>query len=216
MGILNMGPAAGIGLIVYFRGLNAAFTGNPALRNDGPSGDPHPADILRGFLAASTVRQLSFDGATAWADAIEQETEKDVRQIRIAGAPVSLDRAKRCCDVVAHVIAARPMQALNNHSMIDIQNWRNIDETIMRELQLSLVTNTPINPSREAGIFAAHIVAAAAMAALEGKVSIANIFQRMQTVLKKMHDSNPSWGPLFVVHPGSIFRDFMYVRTAAE
>ena len=126
-----MGPAAGIGLIVYFRGLNAAFNGNPTLRNDGPSGDPHPADILRGFLAASTVRQLSFDGAIAWADAIERETEKDVRQIRIAGVPVTLDRAKRCSDVVSHIIAARPMQALNNHSLIDIQNWRNTDEAIM-------------------------------------------------------------------------------------
>ena len=216
MGILNMGPAAGIGLIVYFRGLNAASTGRPMLRNEGSADDPHPVDILRGFLAAAVVRQLSFDGAVAWADAIEQETEKDVRQIRIDGVPVSLDRAKRCCEVVASVIAAHPMRALNNHSLIEIQNWRNTDEAIMRELQLSLVTNTPIHASREAGIFAAHVVAAAAMAALEGKVSIANIFQRMLTVLKKMHDSNPSWGPLFVAHPGSIFRDFMYVRTAAE
>ena len=87
MGILNMGPAAGIGLVVYFRGLNAAFSGVATLRNDGPDGDPHPADILRGFLAAATVRLLSFDGAAAWADAIEQETEKDVTQIRIAACP---------------------------------------------------------------------------------------------------------------------------------
>jgi len=33
MGILNMGPAAAIGIIAYFRGLNAAFTGKPKLRN---------------------------------------------------------------------------------------------------------------------------------------------------------------------------------------
>ena len=95
MGILNMGPAAGIGLIVYFRGLNAAFTGSATLRNDGPSRDPHPADIMRGFVAAAVVRRLSFDGAVAWADAIDQETMKDVRQIRIAGVPVSVDRAQR-------------------------------------------------------------------------------------------------------------------------
>lgn len=36
----------------------------------------------------------------------------------------------------------------------------------------------------------------------------------MIAVLKKMHDANPSWGPLFVTHPGSIFRDFTYVRIA--
>jgi hypothetical protein len=214
MGILNMGPAAGIGLVVYFRGLNAAFTGNPTLRNEGSSDDPHPADILRGFLAAATVRLLSFGGAVSWADAIERETEKDLRQIRIAGVPISVDRAKRSCEVVANVIAAHPMRALNDHSLIDIQNWRNTDEAIMRELQQSLVTNIPINASREAGIYAAHVVAAAAVAALEGKITIANIFQRMIAVLKKMHDANPSWGPLFVAHPGSIFRDFTYVRSS--
>ena len=107
------------------------------------------------------------------------------------------------------------MRALNNHSLIDIQNWRNTDEAIMRELQQSLVTNSPISTSREAGIFAAHVVAAAAISALEGNIAIANIFQRMIAVLKKMHDANASWGPLFVVHPGSIFRDFMYVRSDA-
>jgi hypothetical protein len=216
MGILNMGPAAGIGLVVYFRGLNAAFTGLASLRNDGPNEDPHPADILRGFLAAATVRLLSFDGAVAWAEAIEQETETDVRQIRLGGVPISVDRAKRSCEIVANVIAAHPMHALNDHSLIDIQNWRNTDEAIMQELQQSLVTNAPVNASREAGVYAAHVVAAAAVAALEGKITIANIFQRMIAVLKKMHDANPSWGPLFVTHPGSIFRDFTYLRVAAR
>jgi hypothetical protein len=216
MGILNMGPAAGIGLVVYFRGLNATFTGRPVLRNDGPISDPHPADILRGFLAAATVRVLSFDGAPAWADVIDQETEKDVTQIRVGGVPISLDRAKRSCEIVANVIAAMPMQALNNHSLIDIQNWRNADEDIMQELQRSLVTNSPIDASREAGIFAAHVVAGATLSALAGEATIANVFQRMIAVLKKMHDANASWGPLFVTHPGSIFRDFTYVRSAAQ
>ena len=61
LGILNMGPAAGIGLIGYFRGLNAAGPRRePKLRNKGPLKDVHPADILRGYLAASTVRLLRF------------------------------------------------------------------------------------------------------------------------------------------------------------
>jgi hypothetical protein len=171
---------------------------------------------LRGFLAAATVRVLSFDGAPAWADVIDQETEKDVTQIRVGGVPISLDRAKHSCEIVANVIAAMPMQALNNHSLIAIQNWRNADEDIMQELQRSLVTNSPIDASRESGIFAAHVVAAAALSALAGEATIANIFQRMIAVLKKMHDANASWGPLFVVHPGSIFRDFTYMRTISQ
>jgi hypothetical protein len=31
----------------------------------------------------------------------------------------------------------------------------------------------------------------------------------MKGVLKTMHDSNASWGPLFVIHPGNIARDFI-------
>src|SRR5215470_1522950 len=39
LGILNMGPSPAIGLIGYFRALNAAFGGGPTLRNSGPSND---------------------------------------------------------------------------------------------------------------------------------------------------------------------------------
>lgn len=97
-------------------------------------------------------------------------------QIRIGGVPISVERAKRSCEIVSNVIVAHPMHALNNHSLIDIQNWRNTDEAIMQELQQSLVTNTPVSASREAGVYAAHVVAAAVVAALEGKITIANIF----------------------------------------
>jgi len=95
LGILNMGPAPAIGLIGFFRGLNAAFTGNATLRNTGPSNDPHPADIVRGFLAAATVRQLEFSDASAWGDVIEAETQKDVNTIRLAGKNVSTEAGPR-------------------------------------------------------------------------------------------------------------------------
>jgi hypothetical protein len=216
MGILNMGPAAGIGLIVYFRALNQAFGGNAGLRNDGPGSDPHPADILRGFLAAATVRLLSFDGAADWAQAIEAETLKDVKQIRINGVPITVERARRSCDIVANTIAATPMTALGGHALIEIQNWRNQDEDIVRELQRSLVTATPIDSSRAHGVYAAHVVAGAALAALSGAGTVQNIFNRMVAVLKVMHDANTSWGPLFVAHPGTISRDLTWVRSRSE
>jgi len=89
-----------------------------------------------------------------------------------------------------------------------------IEEEILYPAVREAIEKDELNAIREAGIYAAHVVAAAAIAALEGKITIANIFQRMIAVLKKMHDANPSWGPLFVMHPGSIFRDFTYTRIA--
>ena len=79
-----MGPAAGIGLIGYFRGLNAASGRPPKLRNEGGLG-PHPADILRGYLAAHTVRLLSFGEANDWAQIIETETNKDLSTVILGG-----------------------------------------------------------------------------------------------------------------------------------
>jgi hypothetical protein len=214
MGILNMGPAAAIGLAIYFRGLNAAFGGQARLRNEGPASDSHPADILRGFLAASTVRLLSFDGAAAWAEAIDRETMKDVTQIRVAGVPITVERAKRSCEIVAHALAATRMAALNGHSLIEIQDWRNRDEEIVAAITPALLTNSPVSMEHQSGIYAAHVVAAAALAAAAGAAPIGNIFQRMLGVLKTMHDANAAWGPLFVAHPGTISRHIAYVRHA--
>ena len=209
MGILNMGPAAAIGMVVYFRGWNATID-KPRLSNLGDPTDMHPADILRGFVAASTVRMLSFAGAADWADVIERETEKDVEQIKVGEIPVSIDRAKRSCEIVASTLATARMASLNHHALIEIQNWRDRDEDIVRELQEKLLRNAPVVGSREDGIYAAHVVAASALTALAGKKSVASIFKWMLKVLKTMHDSNPSWGPLYVAHPGDVVRHFVH------
>jgi beta-phosphoglucomutase-like phosphatase (HAD superfamily) len=214
MGILNMGPAAGIGVIAFFRGWNAT-QGEAKLSNVGDQDDPHPADILRGFVAASTVRLLSFAGAPDWADLIERETEKDVTQIKIGRIPLSIERAKQSCEIVANTLAASRMKALNQHALIDIQNWRDEDEAIVQALQSALLTGAPISASHETGIYAAHVVAAAALAALAGKAKVPTVFKRMLDVLKRMHDANAAWGPLFVAHPGDIARDFFRLRRKA-
>lgn len=207
LGILNMGPAAGIGLIGFFRGWNATV-GAAKLSNVGELDDLHPADILRGFLAASTVRLLSFGGALDWADLIERETERDVTDIRIGKDSISLDRAKQSCEIVAKTLAATRMSSLSQHAFIEIQNWRDEDEAIVRQLEAALLRGAPIGASHATGIYAAHVVAAAAMAALAAKAEVPVLFGRMLEVLKKMHDQNPSWGPLFVAHPGDISRHF--------
>jgi len=215
LGILNMGPAAGIGLIAYFRGLNAAFTGVAALRNDGPSRDLHPADILRGFLAASTVRLLEFQGAGVWADALEAETAKDVGEIRLASTKVTEQEARHSAEIVASTLVRAEVASLEKHALGDIQTWRDSDEEIVQNLRRVLTGAEPLPSNIASGIYAAHVVAAAVNAALAQGADIAAIFDRMITVLKMMHDANPSWGPLFVAHPGNVSAHRAYVRAAA-
>jgi hypothetical protein len=210
-GILNMGPAAGIGLIGFFRGLNAAFGFGAKLRNVGPGSDEHPADIVRGFLAAATVRMLEFSDAAAWANLIEQQTEKDLATIRLAGKTVDVKTARKSAEIVARVIVTHPMKNLESHALGDIQTWRDSDEEIVQQLISSLETANAIPSTLPGKIYAAHMVAAATTAALRQDANIPALFQRMLDLLKAKHDTNPTFGPLLVRHPGNIRRDRAYV-----
>ncbi|MFY0543550.1 hypothetical protein [Brevibacillus sp. H7] len=213
LGILNMGPAAGIGLIGYFRGLRAAYSGSPTLSNVGPEDAPHPADILRGYLAAATVRLLEFDGADVWADLIEAETDKDLSVIRLGRKIVTPEEARRSASIVASVVVHAKMQSLDNHALGEIQNWCNQDESIVAQLRALLSSEGPLSTDDYTrGFYAAHVVAAAVVEAVSKGARIPVIFERMLAVLKSMHDANPSWGPLYVVHPGNLLPDTVYSK----
>jgi hypothetical protein len=211
LGILNMGPAAGIGLVGYFRGLNAAFTGAATLRNLGPGDDPHPADILRGYLAAATVRRLEFADAGAWADVIERETDRDVSGIVLEDVAVTREVARTSAELVAQAIVTTPMASLENHALGEIQSWRDRDEAIVEALGESLTTATPIPSDLAGGVYAAHLVAAATTGALRQGANLPVLFGRMVDLLKTMNDRNPAFGALRVRHPGNLARDRVYV-----
>jgi hypothetical protein len=211
LGILNMAPAAAIGLIGFFRGLNKATTGRPELRNTGPANDPHPADIVRGYLAAETVALLPFSGSGAWAKAIADETDKDVRSIVLAGRRVEPDAARQSARLVAQAIATFKADALEDHALIDIQTWRDSDEEKLALVRRALRTSETLPVQHgEARIFAAHIVAGAVVEALANGTDIPVIFDRMISLLADLHARNPVWGPLLVAHPGNVHRHLAY------
>ncbi|HET6201935.1 MAG TPA: hypothetical protein VFI25_03935 [Planctomycetota bacterium] len=216
LGILNMGPGAALGLLGYFRGLSAAFEGRAKLRSDGPADDSHPADVLRGYLAASTVRLLRFDRAAAWGKILEAETDKDVGSIVLAGAEVGAETARRSAAAVAEAIVKTRARSLEHRSLGRIQNWRNRDEEIVAELRTVLAGPGEPPSEVEAGFYAAHAVTAALTAAASTGGDIRRLHERLVLVLKGMHDRNPSWGPLFVRRPGDLRPRFAYGRIRAR
>jgi hypothetical protein len=211
MGILNMGPIVGIALIALLRGMNAAYTRKARLRSWGTLDDPHPADVLRGYLAASVIRLLSFNGAEDWAKIIEAETDKDVTTIRAGWIVIEPEVAKKSAEVVAGILVRGKMEKLESHSLGEIQNWHNDDDAIVAVLRPLLTTVGKLPEQYAKGIYAAHVVAAATLEALSKNADIPQIFDRMIAVLKIMHDTNPSWGPLYVAHPGNLVSYRSYI-----
>jgi hypothetical protein len=204
LGILNMGPAAAVGLIGYFRALNGAYRGRQQLRSVGSADDPHPADIVRGWLAAETVRLLSFAGAKGWGALLEKETNRDAGQVWLGGSPVTVAAAKRSAAVVAQTIVRGRLESLERHALGEIQDWRDGDEEIVKALREALRA-TRATPAKYAkGTYAAHVVAAAVYEAAGTKAEPARLMGRMVAALKTMHDANPSWGPLYVAFPGDV------------
>ena len=216
LGVLNIGPAAGIGLIAYFRGINGALGWGPKLSSEGPSDDPHPGDLVRGYLAAETVRLLLFSDAAAWAKAIAAETDKDAGAITLAGTHFTLTQVKKAAAVVASTIAMTRIDALDGHAFAEIQNWRDRDEDVVARLRPMLTAAVDAPVSFDSDAYAAHVVSAAVVLALEGAAPISRLFARMLAVMEAMHDANPSWGPLYVVHPGDIARDLVFAPRAPK
>lgn len=209
MGILNLGPAAGIGLIAFFRGLGVAYGQPPKLRSEGPDDDPHPADIVRGYLAAEVVALLSFSGHTAWSRLIAAETEKDRDTIVLAGETISPSLARKAAKVVAKTLVKGKAKALEGHALGDIQGWADSDEAILQAMRAPLRDGTPLPPTPGGKkLYAAHLVSAAVMEALATGQNINSLQANLITQLNKLHDANPAWGPLFVAHPGQMRRDY--------
>lgn len=196
LGILNVGPSAGMGLIGYFRAL-----GNGKLRTVGSTSDPHPIDLLRGYFAAAMVKRLSFAGAAEWSATIFAETAKDNAPLYFVDAlgnyspfPVSLADAIASVDVVADTILTAKLQSIQGHSFQELLDWKDSDQAIVDNLvPVIKVSNTLPIELQGPGFYASYVVAAATQAALENGTILSNVFSNMQFFLATMHLQNPTW-----------------------
>jgi hypothetical protein len=138
LGVLNMGPASAVGLIGYFRGLHGAWGAGPRLRADGAPDDPHPTDLARACLGRDGAA-ASFSGASAWADRLTAEADRDLAGRRgvlhLGEVAVTAGVAKASAAAVARAIVRTRLASLEGHALGEIQDWRDRDEALVAGLR---------------------------------------------------------------------------------
>lgn len=218
LGVLNMGPAAALGLVGYLRAMSLAYGQGSRLRICEVEHDNHPMDLLRGYLVAETVRLLRFDEREVWADYLAGLVDEDFEftALNVCGHRLESGPARSSARAVARAIALSKLRALDRHSLSEIQNWSNSDEAVVSELEHHLTTLGSLHEVYVRGYYAAHVVAAAVKAALKAKAELPLILDRMLSILRLMHDENPSWGPLAIATPSDLMPMRFYVATPEQ
>jgi len=205
MGVLNMGPAAAVGLIAYFRALRERW-GRPAkLSNLDHVGAAHPNDIARGYLAAEAVKLCSFSGKDAWSDLLRAEVEADAPEegVWLGDTLYSKDAVRESAKRAAKAIMEDETDQLESHRLLDIRDWRDEDEYIVQNLIINaFLDGKPLPYQLHHSVYAAHAVAAAIMTTLiYGQPD--RWQRRMIEIAAAMHRTNPAWSGLHVAHSGA-------------
>lgn len=201
MGVLNMGPAAAIGLIAYFRALRP---GGKLMSFDTHS--PHPTDIARGYLVAAAIGFCHFEDAAEWRKLLVEEVSRDVPDagIWLGGKLYTADIVRDSASLVARAIMNDSLEALENHQITEIQTWTAEDNRIVQILTTQIfLSGHGLPQALHDGVYAAHGVAAAILVSLlDGRTSVHQA--RMIEMLAAMHRSNVSWTGLAFAHAGAL------------
>ncbi len=224
LGILNLGPAAGISLAVLLTSY-----GEGVLYNIGLKTDEHPIDALRVYLAAEVIRgieDLDANIANTWADALEQIVEtysRDKSNFRLF-TPISpddfridvvipYDGMREIVKIVARAIAFTPLNSLESHSLSEINTWATSDEELTWRIIDDFLDQR--EPSLEPGpagdkVYAAHIISGAVIALANSTTSSTDIQTTTELAIKALNQlyiDNPVWRG-YPVH----FRSNTHVR----
>ena len=204
-GILNLGPAAGIGiaaLLIPIRG--------GKLVNALGSQDVHPIDALRIFLAADVIRgikELDVKVAAEYADTLESIVDNYITSKDDFGlfsntfggvhwdVLMPYEGMRETVNVVAETIAFTNLETLENHHLSEINTWANQDEILTQRIMEELIDGK--EPSLEPGpdgqtVYAAHVLSGGIMA-LTKSVDISRISDLTIDSLVKLYDNNPVW-----------------------
>jgi hypothetical protein len=209
LGILNIGPAAGLGHALVFISFTEAGSGRRILRNNNPVSAVHPISALRILLAADVIRNLpQFDNVQSkkWADTLEDLVDKYTVQkdnfelyIRTGTDPatqvvanIPYKQMRETVKIVAKTVALRPLKQLDGHSFNEINTWSTSDEILVQRIATDfLEKREPSIESQphEVEAYAAHILAGSVIA-LAGSADIYETTEHAVSALNQLYKKN--------------------------
>ncbi len=202
MGVLNLGPTAALADAAFLLGWNQAC-GFDGLGTVEDAEDEHPIDLLRVQLGASVTRGLRFAGADEWAAAVEWHARRHTptAALRLGHRSVAFAEGRASAAVFARAMTGTRLKELDNMSLGEIQNWRDADQDLAVHLARGLGAAGPARRGVPAGggVYAAHVLAGALMAAMEapqpepGRMRV--VFARFRATLARLNRHNPAWKP---------------------
>jgi len=186
MGVLNMGPAAAVAMLAYFRGWNAAVGyGRHLSRTQDDL--HHPIEAVRPLVLAQTIPLLGFKGADDWHRVVLSMARREYgRWLRVGKARVSVDRATEAAGIVAQTIATRPLNEMGRLTLAGIQNWQDYDEDIAIRLRREIRGDLPLPKQYDRKFYASHAVSAGVIESMRGRRPVEVIFRRTIEVLQRM------------------------------
>jgi hypothetical protein len=215
-GLLNVGPAFMLNLILFFAALNARAAGGdqPVLRSR--SGrrlndelDVHPPDILRPHLAIGVIQSLTglkAETGAAYVDDIQKLTAlcaPDVTDVEIVGSvplqgggslPLNVALPLGPMQEVARragaFIATAPLRSLDEHSVQDIETWDDADEAAATRIADILSADGSVVGTGDD----AQLLAGATLAALAAPDAYDPITARLAEALDASFALDPYWG----------------------
>lgn len=194
LGILNLGPSLGAGLLVFLRGHRAAMRGLARLCGDLPGEDHYPADLLRGVIVATTVSRLRTRVAARWVEVIDAEVFADLRANDDPAFLARWPALARSAALVAQVIAGARLDALGGRAFEELQNWSDHDEALARALAAGMARGDAAEALVGPELYAAHAVAGATYLSLEAvDVAPGAWHDALLRLLAAMHLANPRW-----------------------
>ncbi len=184
LGVLNLGPTMAIGAIASWRALGKLTNGEAHMPRDPlEQANTHPPYALRAYLMAHVTSKLAFKQAGDISKALKAQVNGELQASKVGNG--LLEGA----EIFANALVEQPQDALQGHSFLDLQNWRDSDQEITELLRRLLLEDSlprHFGPKH----YAAHALAAAISESIEptrGRDEY-RVLRNLISLLKLMHE----------------------------